>query len=79
MTQVGQLRSDQNILAANGYIGRNVTVNDKDGNPVTGMVTAVDSDPTAGVSLTVNGQSYDLSSLRRIEAAATPPTTGTTP
>ena len=75
VTQVGKVGASQNLLTANAYLGRNVTVSDAKGNPVTGLVTALNSDPTNGVSLVINGQSYDLASVRRIEPAVTTPTT----
>ena len=77
--QVTTLNSGQSLNTANGYLGRNVTVNDANGNPVTGLVTEVDTDPTNGVSLTIGGQSYALSAVRRIEASGTAIPTTTTP
>ena len=71
--QVTGLRSDQNLLTANGYLGRNVTATDAGGNPFTGLVTAVDSDPVTGVSLTIGGNPYPLTSVRRIAVASNPP------
>ncbi len=71
--EVGALRADQNLLTANGYLGRNVTVDDADGNAVTGLVTAVDRDETSGVSLTIAGNPYPLAAVRRIAVAANPP------
>jgi flagellar basal-body rod modification protein FlgD len=72
--QVTGLRSDQNLLTANAYLGRSVTANDTQGNPVTGLVTSVDNDPVAGVSLTIDGNLYPLTSVRRIAVASNPPT-----
>jgi flagellar basal-body rod modification protein FlgD len=71
--EMSGLRSDQNLLTANGYLGRNVTVGDRDGLPVTGLVTAVDRDPVSGVSLTIAGNTYPLTSVRRIAVASNPP------
>ena len=71
--QMTGLRADQNLLTANGYLGRNVTVDDASGNPVTGLVTSVDSDPATGVSLTIDGNPYPLTSVRRIAVASNPP------
>jgi flagellar hook assembly protein FlgD len=71
--QVTGLRSDQNLLTANAYLGRSVTANDTQGNPVTGLVTSVDNDPVAGVSLTIDGNLYPLTSVRRIAVASNPP------
>lgn len=71
--QITGLRSDQNLLTANSYLGRSVTANDTAGNPVTGIVSSVDNDPIAGVSLTIDGNSYPLTSVRRIAVASNPP------
>src|SRR6478735_987043 len=57
--QMGLLRSDQQNLAANGMIGRTVTVSDESGNPVIGEVSAVLSSDN-GPSLVVNGKQYAL-------------------
>lgn len=66
---IALLRADQTLLTANSYIGRNVTVEDAAGEPVTGLVTGLDNDPTDGVTLTIDGKSYPLTSVRRIESA----------
>jgi len=74
--EMGLLRSDQQNLAANGMIGRTVTVSDESGNPVIGEVSAVLSSDN-GPSLVVNGKQYALSTVTRIEntpaAADLPP------
>lgn len=67
--EMAQLRTDQSMLVANGYLGRNVTVEDPQGRPVTGVVTAVENDPSAGATLTIGGATYPVSAVRRIEAA----------
>jgi flagellar basal-body rod modification protein FlgD len=66
---IALLRADQTLLTANSYIGRNVTVEDAKGDPVTGLVTGLDNDPVDGVTLTIDGKSYPLTSVRRIESA----------
>ncbi|MDI1247698.1 MAG: flagellar hook capping FlgD N-terminal domain-containing protein [Lacunisphaera sp.] len=68
---IALLRADQTLLTANSYIGRNVTVEDAKGDPVTGLVTGLDNDPVDGVTLTIDGISYPLASVRRIESAGT--------
>jgi flagellar basal-body rod modification protein FlgD len=74
--EMGLLRADQQNLAANGMLGRTVTVTDADGNPVIGEVSAVTS-TAKGPALIVNGEQYDLSTVTRIEntpvAADLPP------
>ena len=64
--QMGLLRSDQQNLAANGMIGRTVTVSDEGGNPVIGEVSAVVNSDN-GPALVVNGKQYGLSTVTRIE------------
>ena len=74
--EMGLLRSDQQNLAANGMIGRTVTVTDDKGNPVIGQVSAVVS-TDKGPALLINGQQFPLSTVTRIEntlpAADLPP------
>jgi flagellar basal-body rod modification protein FlgD len=65
--EMGLLRSDQQNLAANGMLGRTVTVSDDKGNPVIGQVSAVVS-TDKGPALLVNGQQYSLSTVTRIES-----------
>lgn len=69
--QITALRSDQQLLMGNAYIGRTVTVEDADGKSVTGVVSALDNDAVDGVSLTIGDKSYPLSSVRRIEPTVT--------
>jgi flagellar basal-body rod modification protein FlgD len=64
--EMALLRSDQQNLAANGMLGRTVTVSDEDGNPVIGQVSAVLS-TNEGPALIVNGKEYGLSTVTRIE------------
>lgn len=74
--EMGLLRSDQQNLAANGMLGRTVTVSDAKGNPVIGQVSAVIS-TNDGPSLVINGKEFSLSTVTRIEntpaAADLPP------
>lgn len=64
-----QMRADQSLLTGSSYIGRNVTVDDGSGNSVSGLVTSLNNDPTNGVTLTIAGKSYPLTSVRRVEPA----------
>ncbi len=66
--EMGQLRSDQQNIAAAGFLGRIVTVEDADGLPVMGEVSAVES-TAAGPALVIDGIKYQLSSVRRVELA----------
>jgi flagellar basal-body rod modification protein FlgD len=67
--EMGLLRSDQQNIAAAGFLGRKVTVEDADGLPVMGEVSAVESS-AAGPALVIDGVKYQLSSVRRVELAA---------
>lgn len=66
--QMALLRADQQQLTAAGYLGRRVTVADADFKPVTGEVSAVDSS-SGQPRLVVDGVSYPLSAVRRLEPA----------
>lgn len=72
VTQMGLLRADQQNASATGMLGRTVTVTDKDGNSVIGPVSAVQS-TDSGPALIVNGKSYTLSSVTRVENTAPAP------
>ncbi len=69
------LRIDQARSAANGYLGRQVTMTtlNTDGTNVTGKVTAVDNSGSEP-ALVINGTAYPLTGILRIEE----PTTATT-
>lgn len=71
--QMTQLRANQDLATANSYIGRQVTVDsgEGDGTTVTGNVTAVDVTGSAP-RIIVNGQSYNLSAVLRLEPGAVP-------
>jgi len=75
--QMTQLSTSQSITAANSYIGRQVTLNDGNGGTVSGSVSAVDVS-SGTPQLVVNGANYSLSSVVRVEPAATTATTTTT-
>jgi flagellar basal-body rod modification protein FlgD len=70
VTQMAQLRSDQQNIAATGMLGRTVTASDATGNPVVGQVSAVVSS-AAGPALVIDGVQYPISSVVRVEN--TPP------
>ena len=72
VSEVAQLRSDQQNLAATGMLGRTVTASDKAGNPVIGQVSAIEN-TSSGPTLVINGVNYPISSVVRIEnTPATP-------
>ena len=75
-----QMQGNEQQLQAASYLGRNVTVNDANGNSITGLVTAVDNSGTTP-ALVINNTSYALSTVKRIEpytAPVTPTTSSTT-
>lgn len=77
VSEMAKLRATQNQMSASAYIGRTVTVEDADGLPVTGEVTAVDNTGDAP-QLVIGGQNYDLSTVRRVEPTPLPQTATTT-
>jgi flagellar basal-body rod modification protein FlgD len=68
--EMALLRADQQTLTASGMLGRNVTVEDADGLPVTGQVSAVES-TADGPVLVIDGVRYPVSNVQRVEY--TPP------
>jgi flagellar basal-body rod modification protein FlgD len=75
LQQATTLTQQVSQMASNTYIGRQVTVNNGNGQLVTGTVSAVD---TSGSSpnLIINGVEYPIANLQGIQTA---PTTTTTP
>lgn len=67
-SDLSQLRAEQQYMIANSYLGHRVTVEDANGDPVTGDVAAVDSSG-AEPKLVVGGSSYSLSAVLRVEPA----------
>jgi flagellar basal-body rod modification protein FlgD len=67
--EMALLRADQQNLSASGMLGRNVTVNDSTGLPVTGQVSAVESTEDGPV-LVIDDIRYPLSSVQRVEYTA---------
>jgi len=64
--QMTQLRANQDLATANSYLGRQLTVDDGNGGTVSGLATAVDASGSAP-RVIVNGQSYALSTVLRVE------------
>ena len=69
--QMTQLRTNQDLVTANSFIGRQLTVDAGNGATVTGNVTAVDASGSAP-QLIINGQSYALSAVLRLEPGLVP-------
>lgn len=67
--EMALLRSDQQNLSASGMLGRNVTVNDAKGLPVTGQVSAIEN-TADGPVLVIDKMRYPLSSVQRVEYTA---------
>ena len=76
--QMTQMRATQDLTTANSYIGRSVTVDAGNSTTATGNVTAVDASG-ASPMLVINGQSYALSSVLRVEPGVVTPPTAATP
>jgi len=78
LQQMSDMSKSQQMLTSAGYLGRNVTVQDPaSGENTTGLVSAIDNSGSSP-ALVINGTSYPLSYVKRIEpstpAAVTTPT-----
>jgi flagellar hook assembly protein FlgD len=67
--EMALLRADQQNLSASGMLGRNVTVEDAKGLPVTGQVSAIENS-SDGPVLVIDNARYPLSSVQRVEYTA---------
>jgi flagellar basal-body rod modification protein FlgD len=67
--EMALLRADQQNLSASGMLGRNVTVEDAKGLPVTGQVNAIENSADGPV-LVIDNVRYPLSSVQRVEYTA---------
>jgi flagellar basal-body rod modification protein FlgD len=70
LQQMSQMNQQQQMMTGTGYLGRSVTVQKTDGSQVTGLVTAIDNSGTTP-ALVVNGVSYPMASVKRVEPAPT--------
>lgn len=68
--EMGYLRADTQMQAANGMLGREVTIATKDGE-ISGVVDSVSADSTS-VYVNVNGQPYAFSSVTSVKPAPAP-------
>lgn len=75
LEQSSSLVREMSLLSANAYLGRTVTVENTSGRQFTGEVTAIDRDKSGGLTLTIDGTSFPLSAVRRIEPASVPAST----
>jgi flagellar basal-body rod modification protein FlgD len=65
-----QMTASQTWSLANSYLGRQVTLNDTNGNPVAGQITAINTSSSTP-TVQVNGTYYPLTSLTSIQLATT--------
>jgi flagellar basal-body rod modification protein FlgD len=72
VSQFTDVRSASDLSSASALIGRQVTVSTKAGD-VTGQVSAVDT-TGADPQIVINGTSYGLATLKRVEPAPVPTT-----
>lgn len=76
--EMARLRAEQQLIMGNGYLGRTVTVENAEGNEVTGVVSALEN-AEDGIFLQIGDQSYPLAAVRRIEPTPTPSPNDDTP
>ncbi len=75
LQQMTELSQSQQMMTSASYLGRDVTVQDPaSGDNTTGVVSAVDNTGTAP-ALVINGTSYPVSYVKRIEVSPTTPAT----
>ncbi len=77
--EMAKLSTSQQLAAANSYIGQQVTVDDGNGGTASGVVSAVQVDPTNGPELMVGGQAYQISSVLLVQPAPVSTPTAATP
>ncbi len=66
-----KLSGNQQLTAANSFLGKEVAVDDGKGGTVTGAVTGVQVDPDLGPQIIVNNSPYSLSSVLYVQPAST--------
>lgn len=69
--EFGRFATQQEIVGAQGLLGRTVTVSDTNDTEVQGVVSAVYHDGETSF-ITVNGDDYDVASVRRVELTSNP-------
>ena len=69
-----KLGSNQQLTAANSFLGKDVVVDNGKGGEVAGTVTGVQIDATEGPQLIVGNKAYSLSSVLYVQPTP-PPTT----
>ena len=72
-----QMTASQTWSLANSYLGRQVTLNDTNGNAVAGQITAINTSSSTP-TVQVNGTYYPLTSLTSIQLPTTSSSSSTT-
>jgi len=70
-TEMTKLSTSQELVAANSYIGRQVTVDDGKGGLTTGIVSGVEVDST-GPKIMVGANPYAISAVHSVQPAPLP-------
>jgi len=69
-----KLSGNQQLAAANSFLGKDVVIDDGKGGQVTGTVSGVHIDATEGPMLVVGNEAYTLSSVLYVQPGSTSPT-----
>jgi flagellar basal-body rod modification protein FlgD len=77
-TEMAKLSTNQELVAANSYIGQQVTVDDGQGGTASGVVSSVQVDST-GPKIMVGANPYAISSVLSVQPAPVPTPTAATP
>jgi flagellar basal-body rod modification protein FlgD len=77
-TEMAKLSANQELVAANSYIGQQVTVDDGKGGTASGVVSSVQVDST-GPKIMVGANPYAISSVLSVQPAPVPTPTAATP
>jgi len=68
-TQMAKLSTSQELMAANSYIGQQVTVDDGNGGTASGVVSSVQVNST-GPHIMVGGKPYSITSVLSVQPAS---------
>jgi flagellar basal-body rod modification protein FlgD len=82
-TEMAKLSASQELMAANSYIGTQVTVDNGQGGIASGVVSGVQVDATNGPQIMVGGKAYSITSVLSVQpgvvsTAVTPASTTST-
>jgi len=70
--EMARLRAEQQLIMGNSYLGRTVTVENAEGEEITGIVSAMEN-AEDGIFLQIGDKTYPLAAVRRIEPTPPPP------